>query len=96
MSRRRLQSATMAQDSLRPEFAPLADMGRSLQKKIHSIIGTERPCFLTNDSGRAEAVILDVQHYNFLMDLIEESSQPIYEDPARSESKQILQQIIAV
>ncbi|HTL53098.1 MAG TPA: hypothetical protein VL860_11015 [Planctomycetota bacterium] len=96
MARKRLQSATGVQDSIRPEFGSLADLGKALQKKLQSIVGTERPCFLTNEAGRAEVVVLDVQHYNFLMDLIEESSQPTAEDEARTESRQILQQIIAV
>lgn len=96
MSRKRLQSASSIQASIRPEFAPIAEVGKNLQKKIQAIVGTERPCFLTNAGGRAEVVVLDVQHYNFLMDLIEESSQPPLEDNARTESRQILQQIIAV
>lgn len=96
MSRKRLQSASAIQASIRPEFAPTAELSKNLIKKLQAIIGTERPCFLTNATGRAEAVLLDVQHYNFLMDLIEDATQQPLEDAARSESRQILQQIIAV
>ncbi|MGH7145089.1 MAG: hypothetical protein ACREJ2_13325 [Planctomycetota bacterium] len=96
MSRRRLQAASGVQPSIRPEFGSLGEVGKPLLKKILAIVGTERPCFLTNEAGRAEAVVLDVQHYNFLLDLIEDSAQPAFEDDARSESRQILQQIIAV
>lgn len=61
----------------------LSEIGDQLVEKIGKSGDT---CFITEE-GRAKAVLMDIQHYNALMDLVEEAESPAEQIDLATESK---------
>lgn len=56
---------------------------RELQRKPGSLLrdinASGEPCYIT-ENGKAKAVLMDINKYNALMDLVEESESPKIKD----------------
>ena len=48
------------------------EAGRKLPRLLNRLSDEEKPYYITDDDGRAKAVLLDVDRYNAMMDALEE------------------------
>ncbi len=53
-------------------FVRSRDLQENPSILLRDLNATGEPCYITED-GKAKAVLMDINHYNALMDLIEES-----------------------
>ena len=56
-------------------FVGANELSRSSGRLLRNVTETGEPCYITED-GKAKAVIMDINKYNQLMDLIEEAEHP--------------------
>jgi len=56
-------------------FVKAHDLQHSSGTLLKDINATGEPCYITED-GKAKAVLMDINRYNALMDLIEETESP--------------------
>lgn len=56
-------------------FVGANELSRSSGTLLRNVTETGEPCYITED-GKAKAVIMDINRYNQLMDLIEEAEHP--------------------
>lgn len=56
-------------------FVKAHDLQHSSDTLLKDINATGEPCYITED-GKAKAVLMDINRYNAMMDLIEETESP--------------------
>lgn len=56
-------------------FVRTHDLQHASSTVIKDVTSTGEPCYITED-GKAKAVLMDINRYNALMDLIEETESP--------------------
>ena len=67
-------------------FARARDLQHSSSSLLKAVSSTGEPCYITED-GRARAVLMDINRYNALMDLVEETESP-HENKVGDETRQ--------
>ena len=56
-------------------FVRAHELQLSSHAVLHDVSTTGEPCYIT-ENGKARAVLMDINRYNALMDLIEETESP--------------------
>lgn len=56
-------------------FVRTHDLQHSSSTLIRDISATGEPCYIT-EGGKAKAVLMDINRYNALMDVVEETESP--------------------
>jgi len=67
-------------------FVQSAELERNSKVLLKDISTHGETCYIT-ENGRAKAVLMDINRYNALMDLIEESEAPKYQQPVENISE---------
>ena len=74
-------------------FVPAQELTRNPGQVVKGVNSTGEPCYITED-GKAKAVIMDINQYNALMDLMEEHESPKHEtDKKEEETRQYVRGI---
>lgn len=66
-------------------FVGANELSRSSGRLLRNVTETGEPCYITED-GKAKAVIMDINKYNQLMDVIEEAEHPQHVTPEENYS----------
>lgn len=56
-------------------FVPSQELQAAPQNYLRHVVDSGEPCYITED-GKAKAVLMDINRYNQLMDLVEEAESP--------------------
>lgn len=68
-------------------FVKTKELTANASALVRDVCSTNELCFITED-GKAAAVLMSINRYNALMDIVEESEHPSSEPEVRRESRE--------
>ncbi|MCZ7644732.1 MAG: type II toxin-antitoxin system Phd/YefM family antitoxin [Planctomycetota bacterium] len=74
-------------------FVVVSELQARTNTLLKEVQNTGEPCYITQD-GKATAVLIDINRYNALMDLVEESESPRQRDEGEETRKQASVRVI--
>ena len=70
-------------------FVKTKELTDNADALVHDIGCSNETCFITED-GKAKAVLMSINRYNALMDIVEDSELPASETEVRPESREFV------
>jgi PHD/YefM family antitoxin component YafN of YafNO toxin-antitoxin module len=70
-------------------FVKTKELEDNADALVRDVGSTNETCFITED-GKAKAVLISINRYNALMDIVEDSERPASEPDIRPESREFV------
>jgi PHD/YefM family antitoxin component YafN of YafNO toxin-antitoxin module len=75
-------------------FVEMAKISSRLQTIVNNVSVNGDCCYLTNKTGKPKAVVLDIQYYHALMDIVEDAENTDSKNQEYAHLHKILNEIV--